>query len=74
MNAVGPDSTLAIGRRQLRLGAPSVEQKPKDVLRPLGTDLDGPDITRQLLAPLSTVRTHTTVGRLSLEPKNLLHK
>ena len=59
MNAVGPDSTLAIGRHELRLGAPSVAQKPRDVLRLLGTDLDGPDIARQLVVSLSTLRTHT---------------
>jgi LuxR family transcriptional regulator, maltose regulon positive regulatory protein len=30
-----------------------------DVLRLLGTDLDGPDIARELSVSLSTVRTHT---------------
>ncbi len=30
-----------------------------DVLRLLGTDLDGPDIARELVVALSTVRTHT---------------
>jgi LuxR family maltose regulon positive regulatory protein len=30
-----------------------------DVLRLLGTDLDGPDIARQLFVSLNTVRTHT---------------
>jgi len=30
-----------------------------DVLRLLGTDLDGPDIARQLVVSLSTLRTHT---------------
>ena len=30
-----------------------------DVLRLLGTDLDGPDIARELVVSLSTVRTHT---------------
>ena len=30
-----------------------------DVLRLLGTDLDGPDIARELIVSLSTVRTHT---------------
>jgi LuxR family maltose regulon positive regulatory protein len=30
-----------------------------DVLRLLGTDLDGPDIARQLVVSLNTVRTHT---------------
>ena len=30
-----------------------------DVLRLLGTDLDGPEIARQLVVSLNTVRTHT---------------
>ena len=30
-----------------------------DVLRLLGTDLDGPDIARELFVSLNTVRTHT---------------
>jgi len=30
-----------------------------DVLRLLGTDLDGPDIARRLFVSLNTVRTHT---------------
>jgi LuxR family transcriptional regulator, maltose regulon positive regulatory protein len=30
-----------------------------DVLRLLGTDLDGPDIARELVVSLNTVRTHT---------------
>jgi LuxR family maltose regulon positive regulatory protein len=30
-----------------------------DVLRLLGTDLNGPDIARALIVSLSTVRTHT---------------
>ena len=30
-----------------------------DVLRLLGTDLDGPDIARELMVSLNTMRTHT---------------
>jgi LuxR family transcriptional regulator, maltose regulon positive regulatory protein len=30
-----------------------------DVLRLLGSDLDGPDIARELVVSLNTVRTHT---------------
>jgi LuxR family maltose regulon positive regulatory protein len=30
-----------------------------DVLRLLGTDLNGPDIARHLIVSLNTVRTHT---------------
>jgi LuxR family maltose regulon positive regulatory protein len=37
----------------------SLSERELDVLRLLGTDLDGPDIARQLLVSLSTMRTHT---------------
>jgi LuxR family maltose regulon positive regulatory protein len=30
-----------------------------DVLQLLGTDLDGPDIARELVVSLNTIRTHT---------------
>ena len=36
-----------------------LSERELDVLRLLGTDLDGPDIARQLVVSLSTVRTHT---------------
>ena len=36
-----------------------LSERELDVLRLLGTDLDGPDIARQLIVSLSTVRTHT---------------
>jgi LuxR family maltose regulon positive regulatory protein len=42
--------------------APSIEplsQRERQVLRLLATDLTGPDIARQLVVSLSTVRTHT---------------
>jgi LuxR family maltose regulon positive regulatory protein len=34
-------------------------ERELDVLRLLGTDLDGPDIARELIVSLNTVRTHT---------------
>jgi LuxR family maltose regulon positive regulatory protein len=37
----------------------SLSERELDVLRLLGTDLDGPDIARQLVVSLNTVRTHT---------------
>jgi LuxR family maltose regulon positive regulatory protein len=43
-------------------GQPLVEplsQRELDVLRLLGTDLDGPDIARELSVSLNTMRTHT---------------
>jgi LuxR family transcriptional regulator, maltose regulon positive regulatory protein len=36
-----------------------LSERELDVLRLLGTDMDGPDIARQLVVSLSTVRTHT---------------
>jgi len=36
-----------------------LSERELDVLRLLGTDLDGPDIARQLIVSLNTVRTHT---------------
>jgi LuxR family maltose regulon positive regulatory protein len=36
-----------------------LSRRELDVLRLLGTDLDGPDIARQLVVSLSTLRTHT---------------
>jgi ATP/maltotriose-dependent transcriptional regulator MalT len=36
-----------------------LSERELDVLRLLGTDLDGPDIARQLVVSLNTIRTHT---------------
>jgi LuxR family maltose regulon positive regulatory protein len=36
-----------------------LSERELDVLRLLGTDLDGPDIARELMVSLSTMRTHT---------------
>jgi len=36
-----------------------LSERELDVLRLLGTDLGGPDIARELMVSLSTVRTHT---------------
>ena len=36
-----------------------LSERELDVLRLLGTDLDGPEIARQLVVSLSTLRTHT---------------
>jgi LuxR family maltose regulon positive regulatory protein len=52
--------------RESRAGTPSAQplieplsDRELDVLRLLGTDLDGPAIARELVLSLSTVRTHT---------------
>jgi LuxR family transcriptional regulator, maltose regulon positive regulatory protein len=37
----------------------SLSVRELDVLRLLGSDLDGPDIARRLFVSLNTVRTHT---------------
>jgi LuxR family transcriptional regulator, maltose regulon positive regulatory protein len=37
-----------------------LSEREVDVLRLLGTDLDGPDIARELSVSLNTVRTHTS--------------
>ncbi|HEX2277924.1 MAG TPA: LuxR C-terminal-related transcriptional regulator, partial [Candidatus Tectomicrobia bacterium] len=36
-----------------------LSDRERDVLRLLGTDLDGPDVARELMVSLSTLRTHT---------------
>ena len=36
-----------------------LSERELDVLRLLGTDLDGPAIARELMVSLNTVRTHT---------------
>ena len=36
-----------------------LSERELDVLRLLGSDLDGPDIARELVVSLNTVRTHT---------------
>ncbi len=37
-----------------------LSERERDVLRLLGTELDGPDIARELIVSLNTVRTHTS--------------
>ena len=42
-----------------RIEAEPLSERELDVLRLLGTDLSGPDIARQLMVSLNTLRTHT---------------
>jgi LuxR family transcriptional regulator, maltose regulon positive regulatory protein len=52
------DGTEVSGPVPQRLVDP-LSARELDVLRLLGTDLDGPDIARELVVSLNTVRTHT---------------
>ena len=55
-----PPSAQAEDRRPVRQGLiEPLSERELDVLRLLGTDLDGPDIARELMVSLNTVRTHT---------------
>jgi LuxR family maltose regulon positive regulatory protein len=49
------DDTTPPGKGQLE----SLSERELDVLRLLGTDLNGPAIARELFVSLNTVRTHT---------------
>lgn len=54
----------AVGKPEGRTPAKQVVSEPlsereRDVLRLLGTDLSGPDIARELMVSLNTLRTHT---------------
>jgi len=54
------DSVTAEGRATV--GQPLIEplsERELEVLRLLGSELDGPDIARELAVSLATVRTHT---------------
>ncbi|HEV7663109.1 MAG TPA: LuxR C-terminal-related transcriptional regulator, partial [Chloroflexota bacterium] len=42
-----------------RIQIEPLSDRELDVLRLLGTDLDGPEIARELTVSLNTVRTHT---------------
>ena len=47
------------GRDVDSAGRPALSVRELDVLRLLGSDLDGPDIARELSVSLNTMRTHT---------------
>jgi LuxR family maltose regulon positive regulatory protein len=55
-------AAFALPRNRTRVTQALLEplsERELDVLRLLGTDLDGPEIARQLVVSLSTLRTHT---------------
>ena len=56
--ATGPAGRPPTSRSQERLVDP-LSDRELDVLRLLGSDLDGPEIARELVVSLNTVRTHT---------------
>lgn len=54
--------TAAVAEGQASVGQPLIEplsDRELEVLRLLGSELDGPDIARELVVSLNTVRTHT---------------
>ncbi|WP_219838433.1 LuxR C-terminal-related transcriptional regulator [Paenibacillus sp. R14(2021)] len=53
-----PDKQVANKQPIERLSEP-LSERESDVLRLLGTDLSGPDIARELMVSLNTLRTHT---------------
>ena len=57
-----PDPVKTPGEQATRRSPGLVEplsERELDVLRLLATDLDGPDIARQLIVSVNTMRTHT---------------
>jgi LuxR family maltose regulon positive regulatory protein len=56
LEAFGRDKPRAAGRQPL---AEPLSERELDVLRLLASDLDGPDIARELVVSLNTVRSHT---------------
>src|SRR5947209_15929172 len=55
----GCRSKRPLSRTFKRIQIEPLSDRELDVLRLLGTDLDGPEIARELTVSLNTVRTHT---------------
>ena len=53
------DSALSPGLRVSQSLVEPLSERELDVLRLLRTDLSGPDIARELMVSLNTLRTHT---------------
>ena len=73
LKAIAKQGTPSYVRRLLAAGAPTdgpqpvepdlvdpLSERELEVLRLLGSDLDGPDIARELVVSLNTLRTHTS--------------
>jgi LuxR family maltose regulon positive regulatory protein len=56
LTAIGEDEDVTPARQDL---IEPLSERELDVLRLLGTDLDGPEIARELNVSLNTMRTHT---------------
>src|SRR5205085_3721991 len=54
-----PEHKTPVKQDSKRIQIEPLSERELEVLRLLGTDLDGPDIARQLVVSLSTLRTHT---------------
>ena len=52
-------SLLAIQSQQSKIKIEPLSERELEVLRLLRTELNGPEIARELMVSLSTVRTHT---------------
>jgi LuxR family maltose regulon positive regulatory protein len=57
--AFGQPVLTAPAKESLRTQIEPLSQRELDVLRLLATDLDGPEIARELIVSLNTLRTHT---------------
>ena len=58
-SSIAIDSSLSPSFPVSRSPIEPLSERELDVLRLLGTDLSGPDIARELLVSLNTLRTHT---------------
>jgi len=60
VDRTGPSTPVSQGLAEPRQGlVEPLSRRELEVLRLLGSDLDGPEIARELVVSLNTVRTHT---------------
>ena len=58
-SSIANDISLSPGLPVSQSLVEPLSERERDVLRLLGTDLSGPDIARELMVSLNTLRTHT---------------